>query len=93
MTDDPDRIEGDFNTLARRAAVMWALRWSIGFLMIWVITAWTGQHAWLWTFGLVVAAVSLGVSILAQWLISKRVAQSREKMARLQHALRDEDTL
>ena len=93
MSDDLDRIEGDFNTLARRAAVMWAIRWTIGFLMIWAITAWSGQYDWLWTFGYIVATVSLGFTILAQWLMARKVGQTREKMAKLQDLLDDEDNL
>lgn len=93
MSDELDRIEGDFNTLARRAAIMWAIRWAIGFLMIWAITAWTGKYDWLWTFGYIVAALSLGFTILAQWLISRKVARTREKMAKLQDALDEEDDL
>ena len=54
-----DEIDRGLTYHLARALIGWAIRWTIGFGLIWAITAWTGRYEWLWTVGIVVAGAFL----------------------------------
>lgn len=78
-------------TLVRRSLIRWAAGWSIGFVLIWMVAAGKQGFAWLWTAGAVMAILSLGLTLLAQWLLYRKIRQTSEKLARLETLLDERD--
>ncbi|MHA3916256.1 hypothetical protein [Halovulum sp. GXIMD14793] len=42
LTDQMAQFDTDLQQSTRRSLIIWAIRWLIGFGLIWTITAWTG---------------------------------------------------
>jgi len=53
----------------------WALRWSVGLLLLAWITLTFGFFAWLWAIAGAVAALSLYVQIIVHQAIRRRIRQ------------------
>lgn len=74
-----------------RALVLWAVRWTIGFAIIWAITAWTGAYSWLWTAGFIVAVLSLVVILAMRILFQNRLRSTHAKTDELNKTLDEFD--
>ena len=85
MQIDPDEelpaMQRSFAGLIKRSLILWAIRWTLGFLIIWAVTAWSGRFEWLWTAGLIVAAISLVTTLGAHFFMQRRFA-SVENLAK-----------
>ena len=85
-----DAMDRSFSTLVKRAVFLWVIRWTIAFAAIWGVTSWTGRYEFLWTLGLIIATASLAGTLLAQWILARKFARTREKMDRLETVLRED---
>lgn len=76
-----DRLQTRTSELVTHALVLWVIRWTLGCALIWAITSWTGRFDWLWTAGIVVAFISLVVTISFKVFFVRKIG---ETVARLQ---------
>lgn len=60
--------------------LLWAIRWVIGFGLIWLLVAYYPEYSWLWWVGGVVAALSLAVTAFAYFVLNRKLRQLTEKM-------------
>lgn len=73
--DELREVETSLSYHIFRALIGWAIRWTIGFGLIWAITAWTGRFDWLWTAGIIVALISLATILFFRiWFFQKTQA-------------------
>ena len=86
---DVDAIGANVSALVTRAVIMWAIRWTIGFALIWAITAWTGRFGWLWTAGIVVAGLSLAITVAFQIFFARKLRETHAQLDRMNQALDD----
>jgi hypothetical protein len=73
LTDDLDQIRSDTTSFLKQRLVMWAVRWCIGFTIIWVVVSSWPNLDWLWWVGATVALASLAFLLLSRWLIFRRL--------------------
>ena len=95
MQIDPDEelpaMQRGFADLIKRSLILWAIRWTLGFLIIWAVTAWSGRFEWLWTAGLIVAAISLVTTLGAHFFMQRKFASVEQSRQRLEAELADLD--
>ena len=72
-------VEANFQHTLLRAVKTWAIRWAIGFGIIWATTALGGGFGWLWGVGSIAALLSLAFAVAAPWLLRKRLRQTAAK--------------
>jgi hypothetical protein len=48
LTHDLDHIRSDTTSFLKQRLVMWAVRWCIGFAIIWVVVSFWPNLDWLW---------------------------------------------
>ena len=87
VQDALESMGDKFLAQTNRALVMWAIRWSIGFAIIWAVTSWTGQFDWLWTAGIVVAVATLVFTLAMRWVIAHKINNVRERKQQLDDML------
>jgi hypothetical protein len=73
LADDLDQIRSDTTSFVKQRLVMWAVRWCIGFAIIWVVVSFWPNLDWLWWAGATVALASLAFLLLSRWFISRRL--------------------
>lgn len=74
-----------------RALVTWTIRWTIGFGLIWAVTALTGRFDWLWTAGLIVAALSLVLTLVFRVLMVRKVRETQMKLDKLTRLIEEQE--
>ena len=84
-------VETDASGQVRRALFLWAFRWAIGFGLIWAVTAWTGRFGWLWTAGLILAALSLILTLAFRILILRKAQAAQMKLDDLTRLLEQQE--
>lgn len=87
---DMDALEHRFADVVRGRIVMWAIRWTIGFGIVWAVTSWTGQYYWLWIAGAVVAVISLAINVGFLWFMNQQFSQTADRVTDLENALPDD---
>lgn len=80
-------LDAVISTETRRALIIWALRWTIGFAIIWAVTAWTERFDWLWWVGAVVAGTSFAWTVWLRLLVGRRVTRLNHKLDELDDIL------
>ena len=82
-------LKANYDQHFRRGMKLWAIRWTIGFGVIWAVTGYTGDHAWLWIAGIAVASLSLTVNIGMKLSLDRKVREAEQKKAELDRAIRE----
>jgi hypothetical protein len=59
--------------------VIWLIRWTIGFTVIYFITLYYPSFSWLWTLGISVASFSLFLMIYLIFRVKKKMHKIKEK--------------
>ncbi len=83
MADDLDVVKRNFSRNIQETFLKWAIRWMIGFGLIWAVTAATGRFSWLWSLGIIVALASLAFNVGANFLLRQRLRQARDTRDKL----------
>ncbi|MDJ0942028.1 MAG: hypothetical protein QNJ30_01070 [Kiloniellales bacterium] len=73
----------------RERLLGWALRWTIGFFGIFLVTYFYPDFAWLWWAGAGLALFSLALLLGGQWLISRKLAQAEASLDDLETTLEE----
>ncbi len=71
----------------RRGLIVWTMRWTIGFTIIWATTAWTGRFDWLWWAGAAVAATSLAWTAWLRLVVARKITRLNHKLDELDDIL------
>ncbi len=90
-SDELEAIKGEFHASAQRAYLMYAIRWTIGLALTWLITSYWPQLHWLWWITLIAAALSLVFLLIGDYAIRQKVAQSEARMTEIRDSIRDYD--
>ena len=69
-------IRQGWSLFLRQRLSRWALRWTIGFAGILVVTFYFPDFTWLWWAGVGLAVLSLASMLIGQWLIARKLARS-----------------
>ena len=80
MDQSLDQIERETSAFMGRLVRRWAIRWVIGFAIIFALTRWVDWLDWLWWIAAPVAALSLLVPLLFRRFLMKRLARVRGQM-------------
>ena len=76
--EELDELQSETTGFIKHRLITWAIRWTIGFAMIWLVVLYWPHLIWLWWIGGGVAAASLTFLFLAQWLMSRRMSQTAD---------------
>lgn len=76
---EADALDRETTDSFRRRLVAWAIRWTIGFALIALVTRSKPNLSWLWRAGAGVALLSLIVNLVGNRLVQERLAQIRRK--------------
>lgn len=68
----------------RKRLVLWAIRWSVGFVLIFLTTSLTGGYFWLWTVGIVTCAMSMLILVGIFGASIANLKRASRKVANLQ---------
>ncbi|GJM02443.1 MAG: hypothetical protein DHS20C08_09440 [Rhodomicrobium sp.] len=60
---------------------LWAIRWVIGFGLIWLVVSYYPDYSWLWWAGCLLAALSLAVIIVSTYILNRKLGEITEKIA------------
>lgn len=83
-----DAASDAFTVSLRDRLLLWLLRWIAGFAAIAVIVyLWPGL-AWLWWTGAAVAALSLVLMFALHYLLRRRVAKTKRRIAEAERLVR-----
>lgn len=92
---DPDdelgQVQKGASNMVARALILWAVRWTIGFGLIWAITSWTGRFDWLWVAGLIVAGLSLATTLYWQVALARQASRTKAKLQELEELVAEMD--
>ncbi len=86
-SDELEAIKGEIHASAQRAYLMYAIRWTIGLALTWLITWYWPQLHWLWWVTLIAAALSLVFLLVGDYVIRRKVAQSEARMTKLRESI------
>ena len=84
--DQLDLIRAQTRAFLKQRLLFWGLRWTIGFIGIWIILQFYPDLTWLWLAGGIVAFLSLVAILVVFFFLEKKMKSSSEK----QKNLRDE---
>jgi len=79
--DQLDLMRGQTRAFLKQRLLFWALRWTIGFIGIWVILKFYPELTWLWWAGLIVALISL-FAILGSFLFLEKKMKNTSDTAK-----------
>lgn len=88
---EADALAASFDRDVKRALILWVVRWIIGFLLIWFITAVSGGLSWLWWVGIVAAIASLVATMALKRRMSRKLDRLNDAFDDLEKALTDDD--
>lgn len=88
---EADKLAERFDQDVRRALILWLIRWIVGFLLIWFVTAVSGGLGWLWWVGIIAAVASLIATLAIKRTMSRRFDSLNESFDELERVLRDDD--
>ena len=84
---EADALSASFDRDVKRALILWIVRWVIGFLLIWFITAVSGGLGWLWWVGIVAAIGSLVATMALKRRMSRKLDRLNDAFDDLEQAL------
>ncbi len=58
----------------------WAVRWCIGFAVIWAVVAIWPDLFWLWLVGVSIAVLSLVILLFVEWLLKRQLTNKINRM-------------
>ena len=76
---DIAEVRSDLRIFVKRRMFTWAVRWAIGFGVIWVTVTYFPNLSWLWGAGGVLAFVSLVSILVGLRLIHRRLNQAEQR--------------
>ncbi len=88
-TDDIDSVQSQTTAFLKQRLILWVVRWTVGFALIWWAVSQWPQLDWLWWFGGIVAAASLTLIVLSGWLLQRRISKGTERIHDLQHKIQE----
>ena len=83
LQDELADINRDAVLNIRQRLIMWVIRWTIGFGLIWLLVWNWPQLSWLWWVGGIVAATSLVFYLGAYLWMSKQLDRAGERLENL----------
>jgi len=84
-----DFARQDLDTSLKKRLIMWAIRWIIGFVIIWLITAYYPQASWLWLVGIVTASAFLVFVLAGSWMLKRRFEMAETRISRAEQEIRE----
>ena len=88
-SDELEAVRGEFHAHTQRAYLMYAIRWTIGLALTWLITSYWPHLHWLWWVALIAAGLSLLFLLAADYTIRRKVARSEARMTELRESIRE----
>ena len=82
-------VRQGWTAFLRERLLRWALRWTIGFAGIYLVTVFYPDFAWLWWAGAGLALLSLSLLLGGQLLILRKLARSESAGDNLEATLKD----
>ena len=91
---DLDSLETEANRFMRVRFVLFFVRWTIGFLILWWVTTRWPDLSWLWWPAVIVAAISFILLLLSRRWIGRKLGKTRETIDQAEQSIREiEDDL
>ncbi len=88
-TTEFDQLRADSATFIKQRLIIWAIRWTIGFALIFVIVAYWPSLSWLWWAGGIVALASLVFLLAGQWFIGSRIDRTTDRVRKAEAEIRE----
>ncbi len=89
-----DTVRDETTSFIGQRIMFWAVRWTIGFLIIWAIVSYYPNLFWLWWAGIAVAALSLAILLVGEiWMkreIDKTEARVQDLKAEIAKASKED---
>ncbi len=82
-------VRQGWTAFLRERLLRWALRWTIGFIGIYLATVFYPDFTWLWWAGAGLALLSLSLLLGGQLVISRKLARSEKAGDNLEATLKD----
>ncbi len=89
--DKLEEVRDKTRQFVKRRLLFWAVRWTIGFLIIWVIVHYYPSTYWLWGAGAFVALLSLSVILGSFFFLEHKLKTTNNKVQDLEELLKEEE--